>query len=152
MLGTPKTTQLCCWSPQGRGIAQSLPCKQALFYSPLWCELIAPSSQRLYMLRALWLIGLCWAGMAGKQKKKQHKSIQRNWKRLNLFQQDIGNCLLIQINSAFAPPPWMQIFVNLTVFTFSLTLLMCYTLQKCEGLWNQVFIQASKDVNSKLSL
>lgn len=70
MLGTPETTQLCCHSPRGRGLAQSLPCKQALFYSPLWCELTAPSSQRLYVLGALWLIGLCWAGMAGKFKKK----------------------------------------------------------------------------------
>lgn len=74
MLATPKTTQQCCQSPRGRGIAQSLPCTQALFYSPLWCELIAPSSQRLYMLGALWLIELCWAGMAGKLKKKKNNT------------------------------------------------------------------------------
>lgn len=63
---------------------------------------------------AFLMIKLYWAGMAEKSNQTIEKHPEESEeKRLNLFQ-DISNRLLIWINSAFAPPPYIHILVNST--------------------------------------
>lgn len=158
MLGTPKTTQLCCQSPQGRGIAQSLPCKQALGFV-LLSTLVSADCTVLTAIVHAWGIVADWAmlGRDGRETKKTQNQNTRASRGTGTDWTSSSRTLVIVFSSrSTLPLLHHHKCTSLLIQHSLLSTWLSWCAKPCRNMKdfnkNEVFIQAFKDVNLKWSL